>query len=48
MTPSEPVRIRPYAPDDLDATLDVFAASVRRIAARDYTPEQIAAWATAC
>ncbi|NKY39295.1 GNAT family N-acetyltransferase [Cellulomonas septica] len=40
-----PPTIRPYAPDDARATLDVFLAAIRVTAAADYTPEQLAAWA---
>ena len=40
-----PPTIRPYAPDDARATLDVFLAAIRVTAAADYTPEQVAAWA---
>jgi putative acetyltransferase len=38
-------RVRPYASSDLEAIIAVFTNAVRHIAARDYTPEQIEAWA---
>jgi putative acetyltransferase len=39
------MRIRPYVEDDGPATLDVFLRAVRGTASRDYTEEQVAAWA---
>jgi putative acetyltransferase len=39
------VRIRPYAETDAAATLAVFLRAVRGTARRDYTAEQVAAWA---
>ncbi|GAD59364.1 putative acetyltransferase [Brevundimonas abyssalis TAR-001] len=39
------VSIRPYTPDDLDTLIALFNGAVRRVAGRDYTPAQIAAWA---
>jgi putative acetyltransferase len=39
------VRIRPYAAEDAAATLEVFRRAVRGTADRDYSPEQLAAWA---
>jgi putative acetyltransferase len=39
------VHLRDYAPADADPTLAVFRRAVRVTAARDYTPEQVAAWA---
>lgn len=41
----EPVTIRPYRPADAPALLELFRDSIRRVASRDYTAEQIAAWA---
>jgi putative acetyltransferase len=38
-------RIRAYTPGDAAALADIFRASVREIGTRDYSPEQIAAWA---
>lgn len=40
-----PLRLRPYTPADADATLAVFRRAIRITAARDYSPEQVAAWA---
>ena len=37
--------IRDYQPLDAEATLDVFRHAIRVTASRDYSPEQIAAWA---
>ena len=42
---SDDLRIRPYQLDDLDELIDLFAGSVREVASRDYTSDQIAAWA---
>jgi putative acetyltransferase len=39
------VRIRPYRDTDAGPTLEVFYRAVRQTAARDYTDEQIGAWA---
>jgi putative acetyltransferase len=41
-----PVSIRPYTTHDLDAVIEVFQRAVREVASQDYTPAQIAAWAT--
>jgi putative acetyltransferase len=37
--------VRPYLPSDLGLVIDLFTQTVRRINCRDYSPEQIAAWA---
>lgn len=37
--------IRDARPDDLDTLIALFHAAVRQVAVRDYTPQQIAAWA---
>jgi len=37
--------IRLYAPTDLDGLIRLFHASVRRIAVKDYTEDQVKAWA---
>ncbi len=42
---SVPVIMRPYRASDAAATLGVFRRAVRLTAGRDYTPEQVAAWA---
>lgn len=39
--------LRPYRSDDLDAVIAVFLGSVRKVAAKDYSPAQIEAWAQA-
>lgn len=39
------ITLRPYAPSDLEAIIAVFTSAVRRVAVRDYTPEQVLAWA---
>ena len=39
------IHIRDYRASDLNALIDVFRGSVRRVAQRDYTHEQIMAWA---
>jgi putative acetyltransferase len=38
-------QVRAMRPDDIDAVIDVFRASVRLVASRDYTPEQVMSWA---
>ena len=38
--------LRDYGESDGPATLDVFRRAIRVTAARDYTPEQVAAWAS--
>lgn len=37
--------IRPYDPDDARATALLFSRSVREVARRDYTEQQVLAWA---
>lgn len=37
--------IRPYTPADCEATARLFFDTVHRVNARDYTPEQLLAWA---
>ncbi|ACL72048.1 GNAT family N-acetyltransferase [Thioalkalivibrio sulfidiphilus] len=37
--------IREFEEEDLDAVLRVFQDAVRKVAARDYIPEQVEAWA---
>jgi len=44
MTSSD-IRIRDYRPSDLDAQIELWRGSVRQIAGRDYTYEQVMAWA---
>lgn len=39
--------LRPYRAADLDAVIGVFLGAIRQVAARDYSPDQIAAWAQA-
>lgn len=39
------MRVRPYASADLDALIILFRDSVRTVARRDYTLEQVIAWA---
>jgi putative acetyltransferase len=45
MHPETPRSIRPYAAADLDGVIAIFLSAVRKTAARDYTGEQIDAWA---
>jgi putative acetyltransferase len=40
------VMLRPYRPDDAPALLALFRETIRRINCRDYSPAQIAAWAS--
>jgi putative acetyltransferase len=42
---SEPFTVRAYVPDDAGSTLSVFLDAVTVTASRNYSPEQIAAWA---
>ncbi|UFP93343.1 GNAT family N-acetyltransferase [Gloeobacter morelensis] len=39
------IRLRPYEPGDAPALIHLFRDTVRRINVRDYSPEQVAAWA---
>ena len=47
MPSSGTVRIRPYRASDLDAVIDIFLRAIREVARRDYTSQQIDAWARA-
>jgi len=40
------VTLRPYRPDDSPALLALFLDTIRRVNSRDYSPAQIAAWAS--
>ncbi|TXI10006.1 MAG: GNAT family N-acetyltransferase [Rhizobium sp.] len=37
--------IKPYAPADAEATIDIFLRAIREVASRDYSPAEISAWA---
>ena len=37
-------QIRPYTPDDLPQMIRLFQDTVRKVNAKDYTPEQLEAW----
>ena len=37
--------LRPFRPEDADALLDIFYEAIHRVCSRDYSPEQIEAWA---
>lgn len=39
------ILIRPYAPGDADATIEIFLRAIRDISSKDYSPAQIEAWA---
>lgn len=39
------VSIKAYEPEDAQATIDIFLRAIREVASKDYSPEQIAAWA---
>lgn len=41
----DPAVVRPFREGDGPATLDLFHRAIRQTAARDYSPEQVAAWA---
>ena len=40
------VTLRPYRPDDAPALLALFRDTIRRVNSRDYSPAQVAAWAS--
>jgi putative acetyltransferase len=40
------ITLRPYRPDDAPALLALFRDTIRRVNCRDYSPKQIAAWAS--
>ena len=40
-----PVKIRPYESKDLPSVIETYTASIHRLAAPYYSPEQLAAWA---
>ncbi|HEY8502973.1 MAG TPA: GNAT family N-acetyltransferase, partial [Gemmataceae bacterium] len=40
------VTVRAYRPEDAPALLDLFRDTIRRVNSRDYSPEQIRAWAS--
>ena len=40
------VTLRPYRPGDAPALLALFRDTIRRINSRDYSPAQVAAWAS--
>jgi len=42
---NDPVLIRPYAPSDADATIEIFLRAIREVSSKDYSPAQIEAWA---
>ena len=44
-TAVQPVTIRRFHTGDLPALIDLFRGTVRRVNSRDYTPEQVRAWA---
>lgn len=39
--------VRRYLPSDLDAVIAIYQSAIREVSAKDYTPEQIAAWSDA-
>ena len=41
-----PLVIRPFQPSDAPALLSLFRDTIRRVNRRDYSPEQIKAWAS--
>lgn len=42
---SQTIRVRLFRPADLDTVIELFKGSVRKVARRDYTANQVAAWA---
>ncbi|QDV44513.1 putative N-acetyltransferase YafP [Stieleria neptunia] len=47
MNPAAPLQLRPFRPEDAGACLSLFRDCVHRINARDYTQQQLDAWAPA-
>jgi putative acetyltransferase len=45
--PPSSLTLRPFRPEDLSSLVQLFHDSVHRVAAADYTPEQLNAWAPA-
>jgi putative acetyltransferase len=45
MSSESRITIRDYRPEDVDAVIDLFTRAVREVAIRDYTPDQVRAWA---
>src|SRR4051812_43788302 len=45
MRAEDPMEIRGYHPDDLLELMQLFRETVHNVNARDYTPEQLDAWA---
>ncbi|MBB3134902.1 putative acetyltransferase [Rhizobium pisi] len=41
----ERILIRPYAPSDAAATIEIFLRAIREVSSKDYLPAQIEAWA---
>ncbi|QSY96388.1 GNAT family N-acetyltransferase [Rhizobium bangladeshense] len=41
----ERIVIRPYAPGDVDATIEIFLRAIREVSSHDYSAAQIEAWA---
>ena len=39
------IKLRPYSPKDLEELYQLFYETVHRINCKDYTPEQVGAWA---
>ncbi|EGE57631.1 UNVERIFIED_ORG: putative acetyltransferase [Rhizobium esperanzae] len=39
------ILIRPYAPRDADATIEIFLRAIRQVSSKDYLPAQTEAWA---
>ena len=37
--------VRSYVPRDAEATIDIFLRAIREVASKDYTPDQVDAWA---
>lgn len=42
---SQPIILRSFRPDDIPALFELFRGTVQQVNSRDYTPEQLAAWA---
>lgn len=45
MSVGREIAIRAYRSTDLDAVIEIFLSAIRVVAAKDYTPAQIEAWA---
>jgi putative acetyltransferase len=43
--PQDRFSVKRYEPSDAQATIEIFLRAIREVASKDYSPEQVAAWA---